>query len=328
MTLVGDSTSDNSAGTPRAASRGSGTLIDVAGVPVRVRSNTPGIEHLARERHGAHAGTAHACTVEITLVDGPIAGPDEVRWQIGDDTLQLAASGLRAHVDLLVGAATVHVNEAFVRQRGMFQRCVLEGVPFTLLTRRDRHPVHASAVRAGDAALLLRGSSGVGKSTLAYTAHRAGMAVLSDDVCRVQLRPGPRIWGDTPRPMVHLLDDARTRFPELAGVEPAWMSGGGIFKLEVPLDGAHPPHVSTARVCLLRRAPGIAPRRRIAPPQEIRADLMDAPEARLDLFPEQRALVADYLSGRGGWVLEIGEDPAAAIPHLSAMLEETLSSPT
>ena len=43
-----------------------------------------------------------------------------------------------------------------------------------LVARQDRQPVHAAMVAGGSAALLLAGPTGVGKSTLAYAAHRAG----------------------------------------------------------------------------------------------------------------------------------------------------------
>jgi hypothetical protein len=287
-----------------------------------VRSNAPAIERLALERHGTAGDAPPACAIAITLRDVDIPGPDEVSWHIGEGTIQLSARGLSARVDLERGAASVDVNESFMLQRAVFQRCVLEGIPYTLLTHRDRHPVHASAIRSGNTALLLRGPSGVGKSTLAYEAHRQGLAVLSDDVCRVQLRAEPSVWGDTPRPIVRLLDDARRRFPELAEVPAVWMSGGGIVKLEVPLSDAHRPFVRAARVCLLRRGTGATVRITPASAEEIHDDLMNAPESQLDLHPTQRAQVARFLSAAGGWHMELSSDPADAVRYLRELLAE------
>jgi hypothetical protein len=94
-----------------------------------------------------------------------------------------------------------------------------EGVGFRLVfltalahvvQRHDRLVVHAAAIAHDDAAWLVLGSTGAGKSTLAYCALRAGWSVLSDDlvVLRDQDR-APLAWG-IPRAVtvpVELLDD-------------------------------------------------------------------------------------------------------------------------
>jgi hypothetical protein len=57
-----------------------------------------------------------------------------------------------------------------------------------LLQQRGRIVLHASAVEVGNRAMLFCGASGDGKSTLAAGLSKAGHALLSDDLCAIELR--------------------------------------------------------------------------------------------------------------------------------------------
>ncbi len=323
--------------------------LSIAGVPVRLESNSPDVIAAAAVRHswkhdgqgkstsrpsGDNDGDAAAeCLLSVTLRDDQMPGPTDVAWTFRTPSdAEVVANGLRAVVDLRKGSARVEITASFLARLGTFRRCVLEGIPFALLTRRDRHPVHASAIRDGDATLLLHGLSGVGKSTLVYVAHRAGLMVLADDACRVQLVPELRVWGDTPVPRVHLLEEARNDFPELRDCEAAWTSAGGVQKLEVEIPlSAVLPYARRALVCLLSRDPdagdgggssGVS--RRIASPRELRDSLLLSPGSALDLNPDARDAVATALAADGGWHLALSSDPREAIPHLRAMLQSVV----
>lgn len=75
--------------------------------------------------------------------------------------------------------------------RGDIQTC-LTGTLLGLLTLlRNLLPLHASSVRMGQSAVCFTGHSGAGKSTLAAALACRGHALLSDDVCAIDLS-GPK----------------------------------------------------------------------------------------------------------------------------------------
>lgn len=302
--------------------------VSVAGVTVRVTSNSRDVIEAARRRFaaGGFHNAASACRLEVSVAAGSATAPAaiEVHWEFpGDDRAVVAAAGLSAEVGLESGIATVQVEDWFVRNAAQFRRTVLEGIVFMLLTRRDRHPVHASVLRVGDAALLLHGPSGVGKSTLAYAAWRAGVGVLADDVARVQLQPELRVWGDGVAARIHLVEGARNQFAELPDHRPERISADGLEKLVVDASqpGTPPPFVRAARICLLarHRGPVVV---RDATPGEIRDTMLGARETAFDRAPAQRARVVDALASPGGWHLTLSADPSAALPHVQRMLAQ------
>lgn len=70
-------------------------------------------------------------------------------------------------------------------------RLFLMGSAFgALLQQRGILPLHAGAVRVGDACVAFLGESGTGKSTLCAFLQQRGYTVLSDDICPVQMLPG------------------------------------------------------------------------------------------------------------------------------------------
>jgi len=77
-----------------------------------------------------------------------------------------------------------------------------------LCYQRDMFIVHASAVRIDDEAVLFCGRAGLGKSTLAAQLCARGYALVSDDLCRLDLSPrGPPVVYSSP-PRVKLWSDA------------------------------------------------------------------------------------------------------------------------
>jgi len=69
-------------------------------------------------------------------------------------------------------------------------RAFLTGSVFgALLQQRNVLPLHASAIRVGDACVALAGVSGAGKSTLAAFLQDRGYPLLGDDICPVHVAP-------------------------------------------------------------------------------------------------------------------------------------------
>ena len=307
-----------------------GELAEVSpfGIPVQLRSNSIEVTESVRETYGQFDGTADfppaepPIRIRIAVVadrSAPV-DVDRVEWQFPTaDTALMRSNGLIGTLDLAARTAVAYIERSFLAQQAQLRHTVLEGMILTLVGRYDRHPVHGAALRAGDAAVLLHGPSGVGKSTLSYLAHRNGIDVLADDVIRVQLEPELRIWGMSGR--VHLPADSRRRFSELAGTSEMVRSSAGSAKLAVdlaPPPAGLPPYVRRVKVCLVER--GDTLRLTPATPAEIERAILESREAKSDLNPVRRTRVAALLADGGGWRLQLGGRLRPVLGRLREML--------
>jgi hypothetical protein len=95
-----------------------------------------------------------------------------------------------------------------------------------LMHQRGLLPLHGSAVKVDDHAVLLLGASGTGKSTLAAALMKKGYAILTDDVAVVGLNskgipvvhpalPGLQLWADVLEKLEMSPDDLHAVRPEL-----------------------------------------------------------------------------------------------------------------
>ena len=305
--------------------------VPVFGVQLAVESNYAGIGALVESAFGAVARTPGdelppmpTERVRLRVVVEPTVSAHTrlEQWRQPDlDHVLGRGAGFGAWLDLPAGEGIMYVEEFRIAESVRAGGALIRGPALTLLNRRDRHPVHAAALRVDDVALLLHGPSGAGKSTLAYAASRAGVAVLSDDAVRVQLSPELRVWGSPGH--VNLLEDARARFGELDGREFERVRANSGEKHVVPLAGAgdRAPWVRRVRTCLLARARGPVARVSVSA-QEVENAMLAAPECRSDMSPLQRSPAVRALAASGGWRLTLSADPGAAVPHVLAMLDE------
>jgi hypothetical protein len=218
--------------------------------------------------------------------------------------------------------ALLYTTTGLIEDTHHFRHNVLEALTLAVLTRLDRMPLGAACITRGDTALLLAGSTGSGRSTLAYAAARAGYGVLSEDRVAVQLDPRLRLWG-TPG-WLYLPLDAADHFEELADREPDLLVNG-TPRIAIRSDSldALPavPVAQRAAVCVL------APAKEDTPPLEtldgtaLQEAMIAGLDPSADLFADTIGDSIAVLAGHGGWRLRTGPDPLAALDHIDAMFE-------
>lgn len=309
--------------------------LPVLGIPVRFESNSAAALEAIEDAFGAWRAlhdtpeliAAARVRVRVIVHDGDEGGaphaPVTCRMPSPDRVI-VHTPGSVGIADCARGEATAYVTPALLADRAHARYGMLEGMTLPIVTACDRYPVHAAAVARGRVALLLAGPAGIGKSTLAYQAHRRGLRVLSDDSAYVQLEPAFRLWGTPGR--VYLAPEARAHFPELAGRPPALLvNGNEKLVVEVsgewPAPGAAAPVASRAGVCLLERTAG-AVSLAAAAPTEVQSFLrggMGLSAMRFDVSLD-RALA--QLTRLGGWRLSLSDNPAEALPLIDAMLTQ------
>ena len=305
----------------------SATLV-VLGIEICVETNSEYVRDLVEETFGAwgvrdegESGPVHVRIVvhegtESTDVHAP------VRYISTDDArLIVHSSGSVAIVDQSRAESLAYVTAGLAADREHFRTTVIEAITFALLACFDRHPIHAAAIVRDDRAVLLAGPSAIGKSTLAYLAHTAGIRVLSDDRVWVQMEPSLRIWG-TPGTM-RLTAAALSLFPELGAASGSLtLEGGG--KVTIPLTRLNDRSGQTASravVCALVRG-GQAALDRMSP-VSLSTVLLSQLPAGFDRFPHRVERVVKALTAGGGWRLTLSDDAREALPFLRRMLDET-----
>jgi hypothetical protein len=171
---------------------------------------------------------------DIAIRRGPVRHPPDAPAAlavVGDVTfLRSAAGGFRVQA-----GADITVDPRPGAEPGEVRDFLLGPVLGIVCHQRALLPLHASAIVAGGGAVAFAGPSGAGKSTLAAHFLARGYAVLSDDVCALDIaagrpiaRPGVqrlKLWPDalqrlgrTPTPGGH--DKRRLPTPATNAVSP------------------------------------------------------------------------------------------------------------
>jgi hypothetical protein len=307
--------------------------LPVLGVPVAFATNSPAARDAVAEWFGMweHLArypallSADATRIRIIEHEGMEGGPGRppIRYRMPDaERILLHTRGSMGLVDVRRGDAVAYVTPELVADRDHFQYGILEAMVLVLIALRDRLPLHAALVVRNGVAILLAGQSGLGKSTVAYQALRAGWTLLADDAVFVQTTPTNRLWGGARR--LYLPPDAARWFPELAGREAQVQANG---KTKIALPHAHdwrsigPPVVERAAICLLGRSAGPATLERIDP-EVVRSALLEDLTAVHDLHREDGRRVIPPLCAGGGWRLALSQRPPDAAPLLEDLARQ------
>lgn len=259
--------------------------------------------------------------VQIVVYDGAPTSSDRAAIRhICPDPYRVLVHGPggMAVVDPLRREALIYACDGLVSDRAKFRSEFLEAATLALATHFDRQPLHAAAIGNRGRTLLLMGPSGAGKSTLAYLARSAGFVVLSEDMVWAQLEPSLKIWS-MPR-AIHLLDGARSHFPELES-EPVSLQSNGKLKMRLQLerDGEMSSPGDDVVICVLRPRCPFASVDALTT-SELQHTLLLDPDSGFDRYPERRAACIRALSANGGWRLSLSDNAHEALPLLRELL--------
>ncbi|MQA00008.1 MAG: hypothetical protein GEU80_11880 [Dehalococcoidia bacterium] len=174
----------------------SGCILDLAGLGVSLQTpDEVRAEAVAHLLDGAdlHPGAA---TIEVTWQDGPLPVPDRPSdhpfpglglWHT-DEGVALrhgVLTGFAADNGLRIGGGADGRGEE--SPLWLDFRRIFEPAMTYLQAAHGRYMLHGAAMARGGRALVVVGSTGAGKSTLAWSAHVSGWELLADDYVFVRI---------------------------------------------------------------------------------------------------------------------------------------------
>lgn len=305
---------------------------NVLGVPLDFATNDPDLAVLAEESFGGWGAPDPNAGLEpvrlrILLQNvaeiSPVAPHENRVLRVRDGSLSLAVGQSRCYAEREGGFANALLTPALLADRALTQMWFFDCLAIYLACRYRRATLHAAGLAHRGRGVLLTGSNGVGKSTLAYACLRAGFQFLADDVVFAVEQTDPvRVWGNPW--YLHLLPDTARFFPELAEAERA-LQLNGETKLRIHVNGlrseAALPYMPVFGVLTLSRAKEGETRLQPADPARVQIALTgfqgDPP---LDRAAMESA-VDRLLAGRIAH-LEIGSDLSAAVRAIRDWMEE------
>jgi hypothetical protein len=192
-----------------------------AGKPIVVRSNSATILNHAvgffSPRNDPGKTSDAAAVITLIMSDRHGHETQDVPWFRGRGYFALArfTSADAVWFNLRSRTAFGVFSSRVVADSARWRKDILPTIAGILAPVISIVPVHAACLTTGGAGVLLAGSSGIGKSTLAITLARLGYRFLADEWTYLAENNGEVLAWSIPVP-VKLLPDAITYFPELS----------------------------------------------------------------------------------------------------------------
>lgn len=186
-----------------AATEASSVVVEIGGLPIRLRAGDPAFLERVRERYAGYvsAGQRASFDFEIDLVaEGAAAGDEDVsvRWEAG--TWRMERGDFRAEWEPASARGRIRQNP-----NPYALDSVLRIVHTLLLARQGGFLAHASSVVRHGRAHLFAGVSGAGKTTLVRLAP-PDVTLLTDEISYVTRQEdgyfaaGTPFYGELARP--------------------------------------------------------------------------------------------------------------------------------
>jgi hypothetical protein len=300
------------------------TAFSVAGISCAAATNSE--EIIAQFRRWPAATSARDPSLRISVLE--LSRPDDVSDEMhfrGLQHLVFAAlgPGNRFLLDLRRRHAAGVVSPHAARNSGFWQHIFLPIVIGTLGVTVGLVPLHCACLDLAGEGLLIAGTAGAGKSTLAVALLNHGFSFLSDEWTYALAKDGQLTLHSLGGP-AKLLPDAARFFPELRQQRlRTAMNGELSYEVDVSSWSGVPPKACSfpRRLFFLQRADTSGCRFVACDPgftvSFFEQSMERLPEELQDVCA-QRSEIIRQLSATKSWVLETGESPQGTARALAA----------
>ena len=263
------------------------TILYPLGFRLQLSTNSPEIIQAAEEQWSDFPSLFHDRLIEIRVAvsdDEQAPCSTGLIWRAQRHLLALEADRHNFAVcDVEKGFAFCWLVPATARNHDFFRSHILNSLINVILWHSHLARVHAACLARSGRGVLLCGSSGSGKTCLAFACARRGWTFITDEISSILRTSAERVVLGNPR-YLHFRDTAAAILPELAG-RLAEQNSVGKFSIEVrsaELQFATAFQAPIAAVVFLDRRP--AHPARLVPVSA--ADALRGLESDLPLFPQ------------------------------------------
>lgn len=291
----------------------------ILGVPIEIQTNSKTVNEIANRAFNAWCETEKPLVMDTKPMTLKIivhqAETEEGHsrpyiYRVYDECLLSSGPGVLFKADRKIGTGLAFVTLDSTAQEQRFRRNVLECMALFLATRKDRVPIHASAVVRNNKAILLIGPSGSGKSTLSYALFGSGCQLLAEDAVYISLRSGLRLWGNPTE--ISLYPESKSIFPELSNLQEKVHPNGKV-KISLDLTGKKNNHrleytfAGDIYLCFLKRIPNMETVLESFEPEQAKLSLFKNREQGFDIFNDIGAAI-EQLVRHKAYILRVSPD--------------------